>query len=141
MLRDGQAKTFSVKIEEQPRQYGTTRVPVPRRIEREPNGVAIDKIGVESVDLTADLADNLGYKEQARGAFITKVDSEGLAADAGLERGVLVTKVDKKPIQSAKELREAIDAAALDKGVLLQVETPRGGTNFVLLKSAKHAKP
>ncbi|HWG43185.1 MAG TPA: Do family serine endopeptidase [Gemmataceae bacterium] len=140
-LRDGQPKTFQVKIEEQPRKYGTTRVPVPRRLEREPEGVRIDKIGVESVDLTAELADNLGYRERTRGAVIAKVDSDGLADDAGLERGMLITKVDKKPIKSAKELRDAIDAGTLEKGVLLQVETARGGTSFVLLKSAKHAKP
>ena len=38
-LRDGQPKTFQVKIEEQPRKYGTVRVPVPRPIEREPDSV------------------------------------------------------------------------------------------------------
>jgi serine protease Do len=140
-LRDGQPQTFQVKIEEQPRQYGSTRVPVPRRLEREPDGVRIDKIGVESVDLTEDLADKLGYREPKRGAVIVRVDRDGLAGDAGLERGMLITKVDKKPIKSAKELREAIDGASLDKGVLLQVETPQGGTNFVLLKSAQRTNP
>jgi serine protease Do len=139
LLRDGQPKTLSVKVEEQPRQYGTTRVPVPRRLEREPEGVTIDKIGVEAVDLTPELADSLGYKEQARGAVIARVDPEGIADEAGLQRGMLVTKVDKKAIKSAKELRDALDAAALEKGVLLQVQTPQGGTSFVLLKSAKNA--
>jgi serine protease Do len=141
VLRDGQAKTFQVTVEEQPKQYGTTRVRVPRRIEREQEGVAIDKIGVEAVDLTPELADNLGYKEGTRGAVIARVDAEGVAADAGLGRGMLVTKVDKKAIASAKELREAVAGGSLDKGVLLQVETPQGGTHFVLLKSAKSAKP
>jgi serine protease Do len=141
VLRDGQPKTIQVTIEEQPQQYGTTRVRVPRRLEREPEGVAIDKIGVEAVDLAPDLADNLGYKEQMRGAVIARVDPQGLAGEAGLNRGMLVTKVDKKSVSSAKELREAVAAGSLDKGVLLQVETPQGGTSFVLLKSAKSAKP
>ena len=47
---------------------------MPRRLEREPEGVVIDKIGVEAVDLTPELADNLGYKEQTHGALIAKVD-------------------------------------------------------------------
>jgi serine protease Do len=141
LMRDGQAKTLSVTIEEQPQKYGTPRVRAPRRIEREPDGVGISKIGVEVVDLSEEMASNLGYKEGTRGAMIAKVDADGLAAEAGLVRGMLVTKVDKKPVKSARELREAIDAASLENGVLLQVETPRGGTNFVLLKSSKSAKP
>ncbi len=141
VLRDGQPKTFQVTVEEQPRQFGTTRVRVPRRLEREPEGVVIDKIGVEAVDLTPELADNLGYKEQTHGALIAKVDQDSVAADAGLIRGMVITKVDKKAIASAKGLREAIAAGSMDKGVLLQVETPQGGTSYVLLKSAKSTKP
>lgn len=60
-----------------------------------------------------------------------------MADEAGLVRGMLVTKVDKKAVQSAKELREAVEAASLEKGVLLQVETPQGGSNFVILKSPR----
>ena len=141
LLRDGQPKTVSVKVEEQPRQFGTTRVPVPRRLERELDGVTIDKVGVEAVDLTPELAESLGYKEQARGAVVARVDPAGLAADAGIQRGMLITKVDKQVIKSAKELRDALDAAALEQGMLLQVQTPQGGTSFVLLKSGKAARP
>ena len=136
-LRDGQPKAFQVTIEEQPRQFGTTRVPVPRRLEREPEGVGIDKIGVEAVDLTSEIADNLGYKTQTRGALLARVDPESVGADAGLRPGTLITKADKKPVKSARELRDAIEDASLSKGILLQIETPQGGTNFVVLKSAK----
>ncbi|HTU90486.1 MAG TPA: trypsin-like peptidase domain-containing protein [Gemmataceae bacterium] len=135
-LRDGQAKSFQVTIEEQPSKYGSERVPLPRRIEREPEGVVIGKIGVEAVDLTADVAESLGYNEQAQGAVIAAVRRNSVADNAGLRRGMLITKVEKKPIKSAKELRDALDSAALDKGVLLQIASPQGGTNFVLLKSA-----
>jgi serine protease Do len=141
LLRDGQAKTLQVTIEEQPQKYGQQRVRVPRRLERESEGIGINKIGVEAADLSEEMADRLGYKAGTRGAVIAKVDSDGVAAEAGLARGMLITKVDKKPVESAKELREAIDAASLENGVLLQVETPRGGTHFVLLKSSKSAKP
>jgi serine protease Do len=136
-LRDGEAKTFQVKIEEQPMKFGTPRVPLPRRIEREIDSVVIDKIGAEAVDLTADLADSLGYNEQSHGAVIVAVKPDSSAEDAGLRRGTLVTKVDKKPVKSAKELRDALEAASLGKGVLLQIETPQGGASFVLLKSKR----
>jgi serine protease Do len=137
-LRDGQAKTFQVTVEEQPVKFGTPRVPVPRRFERdEPDRVEIDKIGVEAIDLTAGVADGLGYSEQAHGAVIASVKRDSPADEAGLRRGMLVTKVDKKPIKSANGLREAIEAASLGKGILLQIETPQGGTNYVLLKAPR----
>ncbi len=136
ILRDGQTKTLQVTIEEQPHKYGTTRVPLPRRIEREPDGVVIDKIGIEAIDLTADVADSLGYSEHTQGAVIAAVKRDSPADDAGLRRGMLITKVDKKPVQSAQGLRNAIEAASLNKGILLQIETPQGGTNYVLLKSS-----
>jgi serine protease Do len=141
VLRNGQPKTIAVTIEEQPKQYGMQRVPVPSRDARVPDGVAIEKLGVEAVDLTADLSENLGYNERTRGALLSKVDADGLSAGAGLRSGMLVTKVDKKPVASAKELRDAIASAALDKGVLLQIESPRGGTNFVVIKSVRNAQP
>ncbi|HEY7309730.1 MAG TPA: trypsin-like peptidase domain-containing protein [Gemmataceae bacterium] len=141
LIRDGQATTKQVTIEEQPRQYGTPRVRVPRGVEREPDGLRIEAAGIEAVDLSDDLADSLGYRKRSRGAVITRVTPNGLADDAGLVRGMLITKVDKKPVQSAKELREAIEAGSLEKGVLLQVETPQGGTNYVVLKAPKGAKP
>jgi len=141
VLRDGEVKTLPVKIEEQPRQYGTTRVPARRRMPRESEAVSIDKMGIEAVDLTPELAGTLGFKEQSSGALIASVDRDGPAANIGLERGLLITKVDKKPVRSAKQLREALDAASLDKGVLLQVESPQGGTSFVVLKSVKRDKP
>jgi serine protease Do len=137
-LRDGQAKTFNVTIEEQPNKFGTTRVPLPRRIERdEPDSVAIDKIGVDAIHLTADVADSLGYRERAQGALITSVKRDSPADEAGLRRGMLITKVDKKPVKSAKALRDAVEAASLAKGILLQIETAQGGTNYVLLKLSR----
>ncbi|HEY7326813.1 MAG TPA: trypsin-like peptidase domain-containing protein [Gemmataceae bacterium] len=136
-LRDGQPKTFQVTIEEQPGKFGTERARLPRRIEREPDSVAIEKMGVEAVDLTPDVADSLGYNEQAKGAVIAAVKRDSPADEAGLRQGMLITKVDKRPITSARGLRDVIEAASLEKGALLQIETPQGGTNYVLLKSAR----
>ena len=105
-LRDGQARVFQATVEEQPNKFGTPRVQVPRRVEREPEGIAIEKIGVEAVDLTADLAESLGYREQTQGAVIASVKRDSVADEAGLRRGTLITKVEKKPIKSARELRD-----------------------------------
>jgi hypothetical protein len=48
-----------------------------------------------------------------------------------------ITRVEKKVIASSEELAAALNGAPLEKGVLLQVQSPQGGTNFVLLKSGE----
>jgi serine protease Do len=140
-LRDGKPVTLSVTIEEQPRDYGTVRVPAAQVPQNQPEATSLGKIGVEVADLTPELADQLGYAEGVKGVVITKVDSDGLAGEAGLRRGMLISKVDKKPVTSAKALSEVLAGPSLEKGVLLQVQTPQGGTNYVLLKNGVAIKP
>jgi serine protease Do len=141
VLRDGKPVTLSVTVEEQPREYGTTRVPVRRPAASEGESVSLDKIGVEVSDLSADTAEQLGYPEGTKGVLIAKVDSDGLAAAGGLRRGMVVTKVDQQAVTSANALKEALAKASLEKGVLLQVQSPQGGTNYVLLKAGAAVKP
>jgi len=135
ILRDGKNVTLKVTIEEQPKQFGTTRVPAQRNSKDEPAGVKLEKVGVEATDLTPELADSLGFKEKAHGAVITSVDRDGLGAQAGLRRGMLITKVDRKPASSAAKLKEMVEAGSLQQGVLLQVQSPQGGTSFLILKA------
>ncbi len=67
--------------------------------------------------------------------MLTGVDRDGVAASAGLGRGMLVTKVEQHVVTSAEELKENLDKASLEKGVMIQVRTPRGGVTYLMLKS------
>ncbi len=140
VVRDTRPLALQVTIEEQPQEYGSEqRTPTPRAPRRGPEGVSVEKIGVEVADVTADAAERLGFKEGA-GALVVKVDPDGVADDAGLGRGVVVAKVDKQPVKSAEAFKAAVDKGSLEKGILLQVQVPRGGTSYVLLKAAAPAK-
>src|SRR5262249_15201427 len=135
VIRDGKPVVVPVTIEEQPEEYGTSRVPAsvtPRggRIE----SLNVGKTGLSVADLTADLAEQWGYKEGMSGAVIARAQQGSLAAEAGLRPGMLLVKVDKKPVASASAAREVLEKASLEKGVLLQVTSPEGGTNFVVLQ-------
>jgi serine protease Do len=141
VLRDSKPLTLSVTIEEQPRDYGTVRAPSPRAPQEQPEAMSLDKIGVEVADLTAEQADQLGYAEGTKGVVITRVDPDGLAAEAGLRRGMVISKADRKAVTSAKALQEVLAGPALEKGVLVQVQTPQGGTNYVLIKNGAAIKP
>ncbi len=135
IVRDGQALKVNVTIEEQPQEFGPTRVPAPRQPAADPEAIGLDKIGIAIADLNAELAEDLGYRAGTKGVVITKVDGGSLASLAGLRRGMLITRVDKQAMATADAARTALEAASLTRGVLLQVQSPQGGTNFVLLRS------
>lgn len=65
------------------------------------------QLGVYSQDLTADLAQSLGFKDR-KGALISDVVESSPAEKAGLKRGDLIVSVEGKPIAKASELQDAI---------------------------------
>jgi serine protease Do len=141
VIRDGKEKTLQVKIAEQPKEFGTTaEAPSPREGRSERDTVSLDKYGLEVMDLTPELADQLGYKESASGALIAQVERNSPAAEAGLRRGMLITKVEKQTVKSARDLRDKLKKDGGDEGVLVQVQSPQGGSTFVLLKPAAEEK-
>jgi serine protease Do len=133
ILRDGKPLTLKVTIEEQPDQIGSARVPTPRRGPRARDGIKLEKIGIEVGDLTPEMAEKLGFKDSASGAVVNNVDADG-PAESALHRGMLIVKVDNKAVTSAADVKAAVDKADLAKGVLFQVRTPQGGTNYVVVK-------
>jgi len=137
VVRDGKAQSLQLTVEEQPQTFGGSRVPASRDSNSpKQDSVNLDKIGVEVNDLSADQAERFGYKEGVKGVVITGVDASGLGAQAGLRKGMLITKVDRQPVTTAAKLREMVNAGSLKQGVLLQVQSPQGGTNFVVIKSS-----
>jgi serine protease Do len=135
ILRDGKTKTLPVTIEEQPKSFGTVLASTPRPAERPEEAITVGKLGVEVTDLTPELAESLGFRHNPKGVLVSKVNHDSVASEAGLRRGMVVTKVEKKPVSDAKSFRDAVASASLEKGVLLQVQTPQG-VEYMLLKSA-----
>jgi serine protease Do len=141
VIRDGKEKNLQVMIAEQPKEFGTTaEAPSPRGGRSERDSVSLDKYGLEVIDLTPELADQLGYKDSAAGALIADVERNSPAAEAGLRRGMLITKVEKQTVKSAHDLRDKLKKTTGDDGVLVQVQSPQGGSTFVLLKSIPEEK-
>jgi serine protease Do len=134
VFRDGKTVKLEVTVAEQPADFGTAaNTPEPPPAEKK-NSVSLDKFGLELSDLTRETRAQFGYKEDTTGALISKVNPDGPAAQAGLERGMLVTRVDQSAVKSAADARDAMQKASAEKGVLLQVRSPRGGTDYVLLR-------
>jgi serine protease Do len=137
IVRDGKVMTVAVTIEEQPKNLGGSRVPAPRQPQSAPKAMSLDKIGIAITDLTPNATEDLGYRQGTKGVVIAQVEDNSLAAMAGLRPGMLITRVENQPATAAAETRDALEKAPLDRGVLLQVQSPQGGTNFVLLRSGQ----
>jgi serine protease Do len=136
VVRDGKELSKRVTIEEQPEEFGVASAPVAPTPRGSRDAVNMDKVGLEVTDLTPERADQLGFGSKVEGALITHVNNDSPAADAGLRRGMVITKVDKKRVADAEAFRSAIDKSDMSKGVLLQVRSPRGGTDYVMLKGS-----
>jgi serine protease Do len=135
VVRDGKLKNLQVTIEEQPGDFGYARASRIRPPRGEKEDVTLDKLGVTVKDLTPELAQQMGYKGTANGALIARVEPGSPAAEAGLGRGMLITRVDKQPVDSATAFQEKVAKGSLEKGLLLQVHSPQGGTSYVIVKS------
>jgi serine protease Do len=134
VVRDGKTQTLEVTVQEQPDDFGTRQIQPLRRSKRSESALKLNKIGLEVASLNADLAEELGYDKEAKGAVVVGVEPDGPAADAGLRKGMLIVKVDKKAVDSATALRDQLKHASFDKGALFQVRTPQGGTDYLVVK-------
>jgi serine protease Do len=140
VVRDGKVKNLQVTIEEQPDNFDTSRAPLQRRFREDSESLSLGKVGMSVKDLTPEAAEQLGYKATLTGVLIARVTPGSAAADAGIRRDMVITKVDRQPVKSAVELQQLVEKGSLDKGLLLQVQTPQGGTNYVVLKAAESVK-
>ena len=126
LVRDKARQTVTAEIER--------RSPQPEAALGRPSGgpAAVEELGMEVSDLTADAAQRFGYAE-GQGVLITNVDPRGVAARAGLQAGMLIVQVNRQPVRSVAEFKEVMANANLARGVPFLV---RAGDRqlFVLLK-------
>jgi serine protease Do len=128
VVRDGARKVLKLTVEEQPQSFGLTDESAAQ------GPTALDKFGIGVVNLTPKLAKELGYPEKSEGVLVTEVEREGAAATGGLRQGMLIVKVDHQPVKTVAELQKALEKASAKQGWLLQVRTPQGATEYVLLR-------
>jgi serine protease Do len=91
---------------------------------REKGAVSRGWIGVQVQEITPDVAESLGLKEQ-RGALVAEPDANGPAAKAGVEAGDVITAVNGKAIGDSRELTRTI--SHMSPGTPAQVTIFRKG--------------
>ena len=130
VLREGKPLTLEVKVRPLPRDLADAPRGRAPRIEPAAETFYSEEFGIEvrSKDSVAEEA----YAD-VEGVLVDRVDSDGLADDAGIGPGMLVRKVGRRPVTTVAEFAAAIEQESAADGVVLQIRTPRGN-QVVLLK-------
>ena len=135
VLRNGKPRRLTVVIEEQPADYGVSGgTPAPRNQLPLPAGTAIDALGIDVADLTADLAEDQGYRKEQQGILVTRLHEGGAAAASELRRSMVIARIESTAVTSAASAKLALEKADLSRGVVVQVVTPQGGTNYIIIR-------
>jgi len=129
VLRGGERETLTVKMGRRPsaEELRHQQEPQKRRQERS------QRLGLIVQDLTAELAEQYGLKEQQAGVIITGVIPGSEAAEKGLQAGYVVREVNRQPIHNVQEFKDAVVAAA-PKGRALLLITDGQASQYVVLK-------
>jgi serine protease Do len=95
----------------------------------EKGGVSRGWIGVQVQEITPEIAESLGLKEQ-RGALVAEPEANGPATKAGIEAGDVITAVNGKEVGDDRELARTI--SGLSPGTPAQVTILRKGQDRII---------
>jgi serine protease Do len=90
------------------------------------------RLGFSVQDLTAELAEHLGYQGET-GVVVTEVEADSEAARKGLKAGALIFEVNRQPVKNVRDFNRAIEQGRRKGSVLLLVKDKQR-TRFVLLR-------
>lgn len=113
IVRDGEEKTLTVVIGEQPSDFG--------KAEGSSKGKdLLENFGLILQDLTEELADKLGYEENS-GVVISDVQQGSSAASEGLKPGYLIEEVNRYKVGNLQELNAVLNQTPEAGRVLLRI--------------------
>jgi serine protease Do len=96
VIRDGQTKTFSIKIAELKDEESSPVAPAES-----------NDLGLNVQDLTPEMAQRLGLTETA-GVVITGMSDDSPAADSGMKPGDLIVEINRDPIKTIADYNRVV---------------------------------
>ncbi|MCJ2181754.1 Do family serine endopeptidase [Novosphingobium sp. 1949] len=136
LLRDGRKMTVSATVDKRPSEAELDKAfdpdddsdssPFDKNDEQQ-QGVVEKSLGLSVIDLTPQIARQLGITDPSKGVVISGVDDSSDAAAKGLKRGMLLLMADGKEVNTKADLAKAVSAAkASGRAVMLLRVQPRG---------------
>ncbi len=135
LIRDGRARTVQATISKRPSEDELRQQQMfdpnaqPDQGPTQPDSAITDKLGLQVLPLTPQIARQLGADEDTVGLVIGAVDPNADAARKGLQRGDIVLSANYRETASVSDLESIVEEAenAGRDAVLLRVQR-RGGT-------------
>lgn len=125
ILRGGKEYQLTVTIAELPKEVaGSPTEPSPEDIQR--NAFS----GITVMDLTKEIARQLGLGANERGVVVVKVEQGSGADDAGLKKGDVIQEIDKKKVAGLGDFNKITSSIEPGDTTLLFVN--RGGRRFYI---------
>jgi serine protease Do len=124
VLRNGQEKTFDVKVAKRPLTVADAGKPP---VEKE------GEFGLQVTDLTPELAQRLKTNRRA-GVVVVGVRPDSRAYKAGVEQGDLILEVNRQSVTSTGELKKLL--AKYKGGDAISLLVQRGNAGMMVLKMA-----
>ena len=95
-----------------------------------------EALGLSVVDLTPQIARQIGVASTQKGVVVSTVNPNSDAAQKGIKRGFLITSVNRQPVNSASDLDSAINNAKRSnrEAVLLQIRRGARDPQFVAVR-------
>lgn len=139
VYRGGEEQEIAIKLGEQPADMSAIGEATPESGREDgPTAEGGPRVGVVLNDLTPEIARQLGFKGEQRGAVIRRVLPGSPAARAELMPGEVITRVGDKEVTTAAEAIEALRGIDLAKGARLYVQRPGGG-RFVFIQATNRS--
>ena len=123
ILRNGQERKLSMKVEE---------LPGDKTVSEKPVHPAAGKWGLQLRDVNPQMAQRFHLKEE-KGAVVAGIEPGSRAAEAGIQPGDLILEVNRQPVGSVKDVLNNIDRSK-DKDHLLLLVQRDNGKFFVPLE-------
>jgi S1-C subfamily serine protease len=126
VLRDGKTSDVKATLEE-------SAVGKDARRDSEGDAPGAGRFGMTVQPLTPEVARELELDRNTKGVVISSVDPSGAAASAGLRQGDVIMQINGHAVQSAEDVRSALNVSTGSKPAVLLIA--RGGaTLFVPLR-------
>jgi len=126
LLRNGKKKTITITT--------AKRMDEPMQARQEEPD-SDDKLGLSVQNLTADIAERLGFDPDEAGIIVTAVSEDSKAQEAGIQQGDLIKEVNRNPVDNVDEFREEL--GKIDKGETVQLLMQRRQAGFIVAKMTK----
>ncbi len=127
IIREGRAKTLTVKVEELPNQDELAEV------RGSTKKVKVNKLGMSVMDISSEQRAQFGMDK--RGILVKNV-SAGAARDAGIRKGDILLKLNYKDINSVKDFKKVLKGLPKGKSVPILIQRKKSPM-FLAIKIPK----